>query len=174
MADIPDAIVLKRDRDLVGRIWEPWIRRVVLLVLTVFLALALANVFGQKSATVERRSPVATLAIHAPTTLRSGLIFQARFRIVASQEIEQATLVFSREWLEGVTLNTVEPSPIGEASNDGQLSFDLGHIRQGQTYDLYLQFQVNPTTFGSRTQETRLFDGKTLLLTHARDVTIFP
>jgi hypothetical protein len=34
--------------------------------------------------------------------------------------------------------------------------------------------QVNPTTFGTRTQQTSLFDGKTPLLTTKRDVTIFP
>ena len=82
--------------------------------------------------------------------------------------------MLSPDWLEGITLNTMEPSPLGEASKDGLLSLDLGHIRQGQTYTLYLQMQVNPTTFGTRTQQTSLFDGKTLLLTTKRDVTIFP
>ncbi len=82
--------------------------------------------------------------------------------------------MLSPDWLEGITLNTIEPSPLGEASKDGSLSLDLGHIRQGQTYTLYLQMQVNPTTFGTRTQQTSLFDGKTLLLSSQRDVTIFP
>ena len=174
MADIPDGIVLKRDRELVGRIWEPWIRRTLLFLLAAFLVLAFLNVFGQKSTTTEVVAPVATLTIHSPTALRSGLIFESRFRILASQEIEQASLVLSREWLEGMTLNTLEPSPLGEASKDGRLSLDLGHIRAGQTYDLYIAFQVNPTTSGSRIQETRLFDGKTLLATSNRDLTIFP
>src|SRR5215204_3167748 len=40
MADIPDGIVLKRDRELVGRIWEPWIRRTLFFLLAAFLVLA--------------------------------------------------------------------------------------------------------------------------------------
>ena len=174
MPDIPDTIVLKRDRDLAKRSKELWVRRTLLLVLTAFVILAFLNVFGQRATTSSTTAPAATLAIRSPDTLRSGLIFQTRLRILATQEIKDAIVVLSPEWIEGITFNTIEPSPIGEASKDGSLSFDLGHIPQGQEYSLYIQMQVNPTTFGSRTEETRLFDGQTLLLTSSRDVRIFP
>ena len=174
MPDIPDTIVLKRDRDLAKRSKELWVRRTLLLALTAFLILALLNVFGQRATTSSTTAPAATLAIRSPDTLRSGLVFQTRLRILATQEIKDAIVVLSPEWIEGITFNTIEPSPIGEASKDGSLSFDLGHIPQGQEYSLYIQMQVNPTTFGSRTEETRLFDGQTLLLTSSRDVRIFP
>jgi len=172
--DIPDTIVLKRDRDLAKRSKELWVRRTLLLVLTAFVILAFLNVFGQRATTSSTTAPAATLAIRSPDTLRSGLIFQTRLRILATQEIKDAIVVLSPEWIEGITFNTIEPSPIGEASKNGSLSFDLGHIPQGQEYSLYIQMQVNPTTFGSRTEETRLFDGQTLLLTSSRDVRIFP
>ena len=174
MPDIPDTIVLKRDRDLAKRSKELWVRRTLLLVLTAFVILAFLNVFGQRATTSSTTAPAATLAIRSPDTLRSGLIFQTRLRILATQEIKDAIVVLSPEWIEGITFNTIEPSPIGEASKNGSLSFDLGHIPQGQEYSLYIQMQVNPTTFGSRTEETRLFDGQTLLLTSSRDVRIFP
>ncbi len=167
-------IVLKRDRDLAKRSKELWVRRTLLLALTVFLILAFLNVFGQRSTTSSTTAPAATLTIRSPTALRSGLVFQTRLRIFATQEIKDAIVVLSPDWIEGITFNTVEPSPVGEASRNGWLSFDLGHIPQGQEYSLYLQMQVNPTTFGGRTEEVRLFDGQTLLLTSSRDVTIFP
>ena len=174
MADIPDTIVLKRDRDLIGRRREIWIRRGLVLVLTGFVVAAFANVFGQRSSTFETVAPAATLSIHTPGTLRSGLIFETRMKILAAQDIKDAVLVLSPSWIEGITFNTIEPSPIGEASRNGSLSFDLGHVPRGQTYALYLQMQINPTTFGSRTMETHLYDGKTLLLESKRDLTIFP
>ena len=174
MPNIPDTIVLKRDRDLAKRSKELWVRRTLLLVLTAFVILAFLNVFGQRATTSSTTAPAATLAIRSPDTLRSGLVFQTRLRILATQEIKDAIVVLSPEWIEGITFNTIEPSPIGEASKNGSLSFDLGHIPQGQEYSLYIQMQVNPTTFGSRTEETRLFDGQTLLLTSSRDVRIFP
>ena len=58
---------------------------------------------------------------------------------------------------------------------DGRLSFDLGHVPAGQSYILFMQFQVNPTNIAlNRPQDVRLFDGKTLVLTIHRSVTIFP
>jgi hypothetical protein len=174
VAEIPDTIVLKRDRDLAKRSKELWVRRTLLVLLTAFLILAFLNVFGQRSTTSSTTAPAATLTIHSPGTLRSGLVFETRLRVFATQEINDAIVVLSPEWIEGITFNTIEPSPIGEASRNGWLSFDLGHIPQGQEYSLYLQMQVNPTTSGTRAQEVRLFDGQTLLLTSKRDLTIFP
>jgi hypothetical protein len=37
-----------------------------------------------------------------------------------------------------------------------------------------MQFQVNPTNVGRRSQAVRLYDGKQLLATIHRQVTIFP
>ena len=133
MPDIPDTIVLKRDRDLAKRSKELWVRRTLLLALTAFLILALLNVFGQRATTSSTTAPAATLAIRSPDTLRSGLVFQTRLRILATQEIKDAIVVLSPEWIEGITFNTIEPSPIGEASKNGSLSFDLGHIPQGRS-----------------------------------------
>jgi hypothetical protein len=174
VADIPDTIVLKRDRDLAKRAKELWVRRALMVALSAYIILAFLNVFGQRSTTSEAVGPAATLTIHSPTTLRSGLVFETRIRILAAQEIKDAVVVLSPSWIEGITWNTIEPGPLGEASKDGRISFDLGHIRRGQTYSFYIQMQVNPTTFGTRTEETRLFDGQTLLLTSDRDVTVFP
>jgi hypothetical protein len=38
---------------------------------------------------------------------------------------------------------------------------------------LYMQFQVNPTTVGRRSQEVRLTDGSRTLLVVHRTVTVF-
>ena len=114
------------------------------------LILALLNVFGQRATTSSTTAPAATLAIRSPDTLRSGLVFQTRLRILATAGDQGRDRRPSPEWIEGITFNTIEPSPIGEASKNGSLSFDLGHIPQGQEYSLYIQMQVNPTTFGSR------------------------
>jgi hypothetical protein len=73
-----------------------------------------------------------------------------------------------------MTVNTIEPSPVGEASNNGRLSLDLGHIPAGESYVLYMQFQVNPTNVGRRTQTIELKDGETSVLSYERELTVFP
>jgi len=175
VADIPDTLVLKRHRDLEGMRNTLWWRRGVLSLLTVFLLLGLANVFGQRPSTAVASTRVADLKLYAPTHLRGGLLFSARFHIHAHRELKKATLVLDPGWLEGMAVNTIEPSPLGEASANGRLSFDLGHVPAGQSFILFMQFQVNPTNIAwHRSQDVELDDGATKILTIRRSVIVFP
>jgi len=174
VADQPDAIVLKRHRDLEGRNHYIWIRRGILLIVLAIPVVALFNVFGQRPATSFAANPVASLKVYSPTNLRGGLLFSARFHIRARQELKDAILVLDTGWAEGMAINTIEPSPIGQASRDGKLAFDLGHVPAGHSFILYMQFQVNPTNVGHRSQDVALFDGNTRLFTIHRAVTIYP
>ena len=174
MVDAPDGITLPRHRDLVGRERLPRIRWTLLSVLGLLCLLGLANAFGQRPAGQSVESAAATLEILSPTRVRSGLYFESRFTVEARREIREATLVLDPGWLKGMTLNTVAPSPVGEASRDGRLAFELGRIPAGDRHVLFLHFQVNPTTVGHRAADVELHDGETLLVQADRDVTIFP
>jgi hypothetical protein len=172
--DIPDSIVLKRHRDLEGLRAGVWVRRAFLVLFLALPVVALANVFGQRPSPVTVNSAAASLQLYAPVHIRGGLLWEARFRITAHRELKKATLVLDHGWLEGLSVNTIEPSPLGQGSHDGKLVLDLGHIPAGQTYALFMQFQVNPTNVGRRSQTVRLYDGDELLLTYPRVVTVFP
>ena len=174
MADIPDGIVLKRDRDLEGRAWEIWVRRLLFLLLPALAILGLLNVFGQRPTSTTETVSAASLKLSAPPRVRSGLLYQARFHITAHQDLKEATLVLDPGWLESMTVNTIEPSPVGEASDNGRLSLDLGHIPAGGSYLLFMQFQTNPTNVGHRSTNVTLKDGDQKLLQINRTITIFP
>jgi hypothetical protein len=176
VADVPDTLVLKRHRDLVGvRPYEVWARWIVLGLLTAAAILALLDVFGQRPITQTATAPAASLELYAPEHLRSGLLWSARFHIRANEELKKATLVLDPGWAEGMSINTVEPSPIGEASRNGRLSFELGHIPKGQSYILFMQFQVNPTNVAwRRPQNVELDDGDRQILFLHHHVTIYP
>jgi hypothetical protein len=175
MADVPDGLVLKRDRDLEGRENDIWIRRALFALVVAVPVVALFNVFGQRPDTHTLVGPVASLKIYAPSRLRGGLLYEARFHITARQAIKDAYLVLGPGWAEGMSINTIEPSPVSETSNQGRLSLELGHLSPGANFILFMQFQVNPTNvaFGRR-QTVELTDGKTRLLTFSRDINIFP
>lgn len=174
MADTPDGIVLRRHRDLVGRRWHPWVRRSLLGLVAAVSLLALLNLFGQWPSTETVAASAATLEVRSPKAVRGGLLFQARFTVRARRELKAATLVLGRGWLEGLTVNTIEPSPLNEASRDGRLSLELGHIPEGEKYVLYIQYQVNPTTVGSHTQTVALEDGDVRILTHEKTLRVYP
>jgi hypothetical protein len=171
----PDALNLERHRDLVGRSSEMWGRRVALALLCVAPVLAAFNVFGQQPDTLSASSDAAKLSLYTPNKLRGGLLYSSRFHIHARKDIKQATLVLDEGWAEGMAINTIEPSPVGEASRDGKLALTLGHIPAGSSYVLYMQFQVNPTNIAwHRPQDVELDDGNAKLLSIDHDITIFP
>ena len=144
------------------------------MVLTAIPVLALANVFGQHPTTSSASAAGATMSLLAPTRARGGLIYEARFRIDAVREIKDAHLVLSPGWLEGMTVNTIEPSVSDETSTNGSLQLALGDIPAGHTFALYLQFQVNPTNVSHRAQDADLFDGSSRLISLRRTITVFP
>jgi hypothetical protein len=174
VADVPDAIVLKRDRDLEGRRHEIWIRRGLFALLPLLSLVALTNAFGQHPTTSSKTAGAATLEVYGSPRLRSGLLFEARIRIHAHSEIERARLVLGPGWTQGITLNSIEPGPVGEASADGRLSLELGRVPASQVYVLYVEGQVNGTTVGRRSADVTLYDGANRLLEVHRTLTIFP
>lgn len=173
MADVPDQLVLKVARDRESR-RDIVVRRVAFSALLVVLTLGLLNLFGQRPSTTTAEAEAATLEVYAPERVRGGLFYEARFRIDAVRELDNATLVLDPGWAEGITINTVEPAALGEASRDGKLVFELGRVPAGQKHVFFLQLQVNPTNVGHRSQDVQLFDGEQLLATIDRTITVFP
>ena len=174
MVAVPDQLELGRHRDLTGHSARPYVRWALLTLIGLHVLAGLLNEFGQRPHTDTASGGGAELEVYSPERLRGGLFFMSRFTIRADEEIESATLVLDPGWLEGITLNSLVPSPVGEASRDGKIALDLGRVRAGTDHVFFLHFQVNPTEIGRRSQDVRLFDGEEELLAIDRTVTIFP
>jgi hypothetical protein len=174
VADAPDGIVLRRHRDLIGRRWQVWVRRGLLGLVLLVALLALLDVFGQRPSTTSAAAAAATLRVDSPGSVRGGLLYQVRFTIETHQDLKNATLVLDTGWFDGLTVNTIEPGPVNEASRDGKLALELGHLPSGAKHVLFIDYQVNPTTVGTRTQTVALDDGETPILSIDHDLTIFP
>jgi hypothetical protein len=174
VAEPPVGIDLGRDRDLRGRRHDVWIRWGLMTLIAALPVLALFNVFGQRPHTAKASNSAARLSIYAPTRLRGGLLWEGRIHITARRDIKNAILILGTGWAEGMSMNTIEPSPVGEASDNGKLEFTLGHIQRNKSFILFMQFQVNPTNVGSRPRTTDLYDGNTKLASIKQTVTIFP
>jgi hypothetical protein len=173
VADLPEHLTFARNRDRSGRV-ELAARWVFFGALTLLAVVALFNVFGQRPKTSSAESAAAELEVHAPAALRGGTYYQGRFTVDAREEIENATLVLDSGWTEQLQINTIEPSPIGESSRDGRLALDFGHLAAGRKLVVYLQYQVNPTNIGRRSQDVELHDGQTLLAEVDRTLSVFP
>jgi hypothetical protein len=174
MSDVPDGIVLARNRDLVGRSRNPWVRRALLCAIAVLPLLALLNVFGQHPTTTSADVPAASVNVTAPARLRSGLIFQVRVQVTAHRDIKELELVFDRGWWESMSVNSSVPEPTEESSSDGRVVFDYGPLGAGHTHISWIYFQVNPTNVGERQENLDVKDGNNELVRIKRSMTIFP
>lgn len=143
-------------------------------MLALVVIAALIGVFGQVSTTTVAAGDRATLSVEAPPHLRGGLLFQARFEIQARQAIAHPKLLLSPGWLEGMTLNTVAPTPPLESSSSEGLAMTFDPLEAGQTLIVWTEWQVNPTTVGRRGEDATLFDGPTPIATAERTLTVFP
>ena len=130
--------------------------------------------FGQRPSGTHAATSAASLELYAPARLRSGLLFEARFTIRAFRDLDHARLTLSPGWSEGMQMNTIEPSPVDETSEDGRLVFSLGKIPAGHIYRLFMQFQTNPTNVGRRSANVVLLDGSRPLIVIHRTLTVFP
>jgi hypothetical protein len=171
---LPDGLAPERHRDLRGRARHVWYRRALLCLIAVLPLLALLNVFGQRPSRTSAHAAAADLEVTAPERLRSGLIFQVRVKVVAHRDLSKPQLAFDRGWWESMSVNSIEPNPSNESSDNGRVVLSYDSLPAGQTLIAWLYFQVNPTNVGRRREDVALEDGSTAIARVHRSLTIFP
>jgi hypothetical protein len=152
-----------------------WVRRAAMCALAAVTVLALCNVFGQRAATARTATSQAVLEVRAPTTVRPGLLFQAKITITAKQALPDAQLVLNPGWVDGCTINTIEPAPASETSGPGgALVFDIGALQPGQPWVQFIEFQVNPTSISNRHQVVSVLSATQPIVSLHRTMTVVP
>jgi hypothetical protein len=172
---LPDGLDRKTSVDAPHREHGVWLRRGFILLITVFLAAGLLNVFGQATSTSEGSSPSADLRVISPSALRGGLLYQAEFQVTAKQALQNPSLVLSSGWFSGLTSNAEVPQPSQQQSGRSQTVFSLGSMNPGDIRTVRIYFQVNPTTVAwDRPQDTEVTDGGAELVAVHRTITVYP
>jgi hypothetical protein len=174
MTQLPDYLERSDHVDLHDRNVEPWFRRAGMLVLLGICALGLANVFGQHTHVLSVDSSAAKLTVETPGAARGGLIYQSIFTIEAHESLAEPTLQLEPGWFDGLTINTVQPDAVEWGQLDERNTLKLPAIEPGEKFVLRLQYQVNPTVLGRRSQEVALMDGDAELVRLDHAQTIFP
>jgi hypothetical protein len=170
----PDGLTPERHRDLRGRTRHTWYRRGLLCVIAVLPLLALLNFFGQRPTVTSAHAIAADLQVTAPARLRSGLIFQVRVDVTAHSDIAKPQLVFDKGWWESMSVNSLEPNPSNESSQNGRVVLSYDKLAAGHSLTQWLYFQANPTNVGNRSEDVELDDGSKQLMRVHRSLTIFP
>jgi hypothetical protein len=152
----------------------PWVRRALLGLMLVVVVLALLDRFGQAMSESSVRTPAALMRLSAPETVRGGLFFESRLEIRALRDIEHPRVVLDDGWIEGMQVNSIEPSPVSEASRDGRVVLSYDALSAGDVLRVWFQFQVIPTTAGRRSYGVELDDADTPIARLAPSITVLP
>ena len=174
MSDGDPQIDLDRMRDLRGRHAHTWIRRVTLALLAVPVVLALAGMIGQPTRKLVAAGAAARLQVDVPDALRGGLLWRARIAVRARRTIEHPRIVLGAGFVEGMQVNTIEPSPTGEASRGPKVVLSYDKLDLGDELVVYLQLQVNPTTVGNQDTSVELDDETDPLARVAHTTRVLP
>jgi hypothetical protein len=156
------------------RVLDPWFRRGVLVALAALVGAGLLNVFGQRPVTSRSAGAVAALSVQSPTNLRGGLLFQARFTVAARRALRAPTLVLEHGWFESMSVNSIIPQPTAQTARNGEVRLTYPRMAAGDSLRVWIYFQVNPTTVGSRSQAVALDDGREPLARIERRVKVWP
>ena len=165
---------LERSRDLRGRSWHAWVRRGLIALLFAIGSFALLGGIGQRASSVTARGPAAALVVHSPARVRGGLVFQAGVTVRARRTIREPRLVLGPGWFDGHTINSIEPDPSEQANRDGRVALHYDELPAGHGLRVFIEFQVNPTTSGRKTQQLELDDGGEPLAKLERRLTVLP
>jgi hypothetical protein len=165
---------LERIRDLRGRSKDPWVRRVILALIAVPVVAALAGAIGQPTKTFVASDAGARLQVEVPDVLRGGLMWRARIAIRAQLDIKHPRIVLGPGFVEGMQLNTVEPSPQSEAGRGPRVVLSYPEVKAGDELIVYLQLQVDPTTVGAQDTSVELDDETELLARVIHSTKVLP
>jgi hypothetical protein len=174
VAKVPEALERNQHVELTGPDVEAWLRRIGLLLLAAFIAVGLANVFGQATGETSVENDAARLTLRAPGAVRSGLFYQVMFRVDAHRELKEPALVLDPGWVEGFTINSYQPDPVEWLHRDGRNVVVYPPIPAGGHLVARLQYQVNTTAVGSRTQNVVLEDSGVPILRLDHDAHVYP
>jgi hypothetical protein len=169
-----EGLDLGRARDLEGRVHHPWVRRGLLALIAVPVVLAAIGLFGQVTVTRSAASAQAQLSLDAPKVLRGGLMWHARITVRARDTIKFPRLILDRGYANGMQMNTIEPSPVSEASRGPRLVFSYDELKPGDELVVYLQLQVDPTTTGRQDATVTLDDATKPLARVGHTITVLP
>jgi hypothetical protein len=174
VAKLPEALERKQHLELAGPDLEAWFRRAGLFLLAAVLAVGLANVFGQATGETSVENDAARLTLRAPDAVRSGLFYQVMFRVDARRELKEPALVLDPGWVEGFTINSYQPDPVEWQHRDGRNVVVYPPIPAGGHLVARLQYQVNTTAVGSRTQNVVLEDEGVPVLLLEHEAFVYP
>jgi hypothetical protein len=168
----PDGLAQSHERDRPVRRAANWLGLFVLLAL---LVVAMTGVLGGGPRPVlAAQAPAAELRIKTPDVLRSGMFFEIAVEARARRAIGKPVLAISESYWRDITINTLEPAPASEKSEERMFVFEYDPLAPGDVLLVKFDGQINPSLFGGTAGRIELRDGERTIATIPLEMTVLP
>lgn len=147
-----------------GRNWYRFANPLSVLGVGLFLAAALAGVFGGQPHPAKLVDvSAATMRYEFPEILRNGEFFEMRVVVDAKQPFSDLQIGISSEYWRDLTINTMIPAASEEKAEKGVYLFSYGEMEAGDRLTIKIDGQINPPMFAGTRGELTLRDGDRVL-----------
>ncbi|MFN2483476.1 MAG: hypothetical protein ABR509_00870 [Candidatus Limnocylindria bacterium] len=143
-------------------------------VLAAAAGAAAVGLFGAPDTARSARDDRASLEVFGPQVIRTGEIFEMRFRVAADEDIDEAVISVDEAIWEDITVNTTIPAAVEETHENGTYRFTLGPLTAGSSYLFKADLQINPDHFGGNTGTIGLHDGSELIAELTYELRVLP
>ncbi len=130
--------------------------------------------FGAPDAARSARGERASLEVFGPRVIRTGEIFEMRFRVRAIDDLDTAIIRVDEAIWEDITINTTVPAATEETHEDGAYRFSIGPLAAGTSYLFKADLQINPDHFGANNGTIGLMDGSETLAEITYELGVLP
>lgn len=155
--------------------WDEYATPVSFAILATLLGLALLGVLGGRSA----KSSIADfqairLSVQFPSVLRSGELFETIITIETRQALENVTISIQPSLWQHMTINTMLPTASEESYGVGGIRFAYGNLAAGETLQVKLDGQINPSLIAGNRGSVGVYDGDRYLGDVSLSYTVLP
>jgi hypothetical protein len=150
---------------------ERWIRRGLMVVLVILLAIVATGAAGQTTGTTTS----GPLRVTGPDTVRGGLLYQLLVEVHPTTEVRRPVIAISDPFWESLSVNSLVPDASDDTYRDGAVVLSYQDpIRAGDVFRLRVYFQANPNVSGVRHGSVELFDGSRPIARLSRRLVVLP
>ncbi len=139
------------------------------------LLLALLGLLGGRTLPVATaRNRDAMLTVKAPATIRTGMFFEAAITATPRRRFADLRIGLAPALWRDVTQNTMIPAAAEEAFADGLFTFAYGPRAAGDTLEVKIDLQINPSLVGRTAGDIVVLDGDVPVLRLPLALTVLP
>lgn len=146
-----------------------------LLILGTILALAAGGfVGGVGQSHLVTTGEDSRLEVETPEVLRNGEFFEMVVRATPGRPVADLVIAVEPSLWKQLTQNSMIPAAAEESFSDGAFRFSYGEAAAGESVEVKMDFQINPSLFGGVSGAVSLLDGEAPLVSLPVSIEVRP